>query len=58
MSRVCERWSLEELCDMTDDDMEELLRYYEPNKVPSLHDLRVGRDPAIPEFDWSFGWWI
>ena len=58
MSRVCEKWSLEELCEMGEKDMEDLLKYYEPNVVPSLEDLRLQREPGVSEFDGSFGWWI
>lgn len=55
MSRVCEKWSLEDICEMTDEDMNELLKYYEPSEVPSLAELRRGYQEG---FDGSFGWWI
>ena len=56
MSTVCEKWSLEDLCDMTDEDMTELLEYYEPNEVPSLDDIRTARIKGIHTWDGSFGW--
>jgi precorrin-2 dehydrogenase/sirohydrochlorin ferrochelatase len=43
---------------MEERDMEDLLKYYEPNVVPSLEDLRLGKEPGIAEFDGSFGWWV
>ena len=58
MSRVCEQWSLEDLCDMKDEDMEALLGFYKPGVVPSLDQLRLGEEPGVAEFDGSFGWWI
>lgn len=51
MSKVCVQWSLEDLCDMTEEDMELLLQSYAPDEVPSLVDLR-----GPWEFDGSFGW--
>ncbi|KAF2014316.1 siroheme synthase [Aaosphaeria arxii CBS 175.79] len=39
MSKVCEQWSLDELCEMTEEDMEELLGYYKPNTIPSLESI-------------------
>jgi precorrin-2 dehydrogenase/sirohydrochlorin ferrochelatase len=58
MSDVCEAWTLEDLCDMTDDDMEQLLTHYEPNDVPSLQALRSLENGGTFGFDGSFGWWI
>lgn len=40
MTRVCEGWSLEELCDMDEDDMEALLRGYGEDVVVSYKELR------------------
>lgn len=57
MSRVCENWSLEELTDMNEADMEELLGFYGSNKVPSLSQVRGNSDFDHFEFDGSFGWW-
>jgi precorrin-2 dehydrogenase/sirohydrochlorin ferrochelatase len=42
MSKVCEQWSLDELCEMTEQDMEELLGFYKPGTVPSLEMVRLG----------------
>lgn len=39
MSRVCEQWSLQDLCSLTDNVMDDLLSYYEANEVPSLAKL-------------------
>lgn len=62
MTRVCETWSLEELCDMDEDDMENLLSHYAENKVMTYKELR-GVPPPSEErevfeeaFDGSFGW--
>jgi precorrin-2 dehydrogenase / sirohydrochlorin ferrochelatase len=57
MSRVCETWSLEDLCDMNEKDMEALLGYYKSSGIPSLEQLRLGEQPGVPVFDGSFGWW-
>lgn len=51
MSKVCVQWSLEDLCDMSEEDMESLLQSYVPDEVPSLLDIR-----GPWEFDGSFGW--
>ncbi|EME47053.1 hypothetical protein DOTSEDRAFT_69134 [Dothistroma septosporum NZE10] len=51
MSKVCVKWTLEDLCDMTEEDMEGLLEYYAPDAVPSLVEVR-----GPWEFDGSFGW--
>ncbi|KAI5839350.1 hypothetical protein DFP73DRAFT_562364 [Morchella snyderi] len=40
MSRVCESWSLEELCDMDEADMDGLLGFFEEGKVPGYKELR------------------
>ena len=52
MSTVCDRWGLEELESLSDEEMERLLEYYDSGTVPSLRDLRGGG------FDGSFGWHI
>jgi len=56
MSRVCESWSLEDLTDMTEQDMEALLGFYKPNEVPSLKQVRNEHDFERFEFDGAFGW--
>ncbi|KAL1961938.1 hypothetical protein VTN77DRAFT_767 [Rasamsonia byssochlamydoides] len=40
MSDVCESWSLEDLVEMTEGDMDALLRFYESGQVPSLEQVR------------------
>ncbi len=62
MSKVCEKWTLEELCDLTEEDMERLLGFFKPGKVPKLADLRGEKDEEsksldVVGFDGSFGWW-
>ncbi|PSN71480.1 siroheme synthase middle domains-like protein [Corynespora cassiicola Philippines] len=44
MSKVCEQWTLNELCDMTEEDMEVLLGFYKPGDVPSLAEVRLRED--------------
>lgn len=56
MSKVCLKWSLEDLCDMEEEDMERLLESYAPNVIPSLEQVRLGAEPGVVwEFDGSFG---
>jgi precorrin-2 dehydrogenase/sirohydrochlorin ferrochelatase len=40
MSRVCEDWSLAELCEMTEEDMDSLLDGYKLGKVITLREIR------------------
>ena len=56
MSRVCETWTLEELCDMEEKDMEALLGFYTPDTVPSFQQVRDGEQSDFFGFDGSFGW--
>lgn len=56
MSKVCVEWSLEDLCSMEEQDMDELLHSYRPNVVPTLEQVRRGEEPGKFEFDGSFGW--
>ena len=61
MSRVCEQWSLEELVEMDEEDMRVLLGCYEPDKVPTFEEIRLGGErekDVVWEFDGSFGWAI
>ena len=58
MSKVCESWSLEDLTTMSEQDMEQLLGFYESGEVPALQTLRGDIDFEIYEFDGSFGWSI
>jgi precorrin-2 dehydrogenase/sirohydrochlorin ferrochelatase len=41
MSKVCEQWTLDDLCDMTEEDMEMLLGFYKPGTVPNLDEVRL-----------------
>jgi len=52
MIRVCEGWTLDDLTEMEEGDMEELVKSFQDERVPSLNDVR-GR--PIWEFDGSFG---
>ena len=57
MSKVCESWPLEDLCDMNDQDMEQLLGFYPSGKIPSFDQIRLHEEPGIVGFDGAFGWW-
>ena len=41
---------------MDERDMNELLRFYGPDQVPSLEQTRLGEKPGEWQFDGSFGW--
>ncbi|KAK3669855.1 Bifunctional dehydrogenase and ferrochelatase [Recurvomyces mirabilis] len=56
MSKVCLQWSLEDLCDMTEQDMDDLLRNYGPDLIPTFEQLKLGESPDEWQFDGSFGW--
>lgn len=56
MIKVCEKWTLENLCDMDETDMSRLLGFYEPDTVPSFDELHVGDQLKSFGFDGSFGW--
>ena len=58
MIKVCEKWSLEDLVEMNEADMEGLLGFYKPNTVPSFETIRGGDEGNQYTFDGSFGWWI
>ena len=59
MTRVSDRLSWEDMCQLTEKDMDFLLRYYAENRVPSFSELRIAQgepDPRDPDlFDGSFG---
>lgn len=59
MSRVSDTYKWDEMCDLTEEDMENLLLFYPAGKVPSvdiLKALRGGNDmKKLDVFDWSFG---
>ncbi|GAB1743421.1 hypothetical protein NU219Hw_g9254t1 [Hortaea werneckii] len=56
MSKVCVSWTLEDLCEMDEEDMEQLLQYYASNQVPEFSQIRLGEKPDEWAFDGSFGW--
>ncbi|KAM0326595.1 hypothetical protein ACHAQA_006464 [Verticillium albo-atrum] len=62
MIKVSNAYGWEEICDFTDEDMENLLTYYADNKVPSVDDLQAMRrhpDPSKTDiFDGSFGFCV
>ncbi|ESU08904.1 hypothetical protein ACHAPO_005302 [Fusarium lateritium] len=59
MSKVSDTYKWDEMCGLTDEDMDNLLLFYPPNKVPSmdvLQALRGGNDvKKLDVFDGSFG---
>lgn len=58
MSRVCDKWSLEDLVAMSEEDMEELLTFYGPNQVPKFKDISAAKEPVDATFDGSFGFTV
>ena len=57
MSKVCESWSLEELREMDEEDMDRLLAFYKTGNVPDFETIRVGEELGENVFNGSFGWW-
>jgi len=57
MIKVSDAYSLEDLCEMTDKDMEALLGFYGPDKVPRLGCLRA-MEGDLDAFDGSFGFFV
>ncbi|KAI1911947.1 Bifunctional dehydrogenase and ferrochelatase [Ophidiomyces ophidiicola] len=55
ISRVCEVWSLEELVEMDEEDMDEMLGFYAKDMVPTLEQIRL-KEESIAPFDGSMGW--
>lgn len=53
MSKVCDEWSLEEICEMDERDMSTLLGFYQKEEVPTFERVRCGEESV---FDGSFGW--
>lgn len=56
MSKVCMKWTLEDLCEMSEQDMDALLQSYEAGGVPSFDQVRVDEKDGGFVFDGSFGW--
>ena len=50
MSRVCEEWTLEELCEMGEDEMVALLAGYREGKVITLREIRGEEEDGAPEW--------
>lgn len=62
MIKVSDAYSLEDLCDMEEEDMAALLGFYAPDEVPTLKELR-GKEEAqeleeFNGFDGSFGFFV
>ncbi|KAH6676581.1 putative NAD(P)-binding-domain-containing protein [Halenospora varia] len=57
MIKVSDAYSLEDLCEMDEDDMNTLLTFYGPNKVPRLGCLRA-MEGELDAFDGSFGFCV
>ncbi|KAI1371421.1 siroheme synthase middle domains-like protein [Hypoxylon crocopeplum] len=59
MTRVSDAYTWDEMCGLTEEDMDNLLTFYPPNKVPQLDMLKAMRGGMAPEdidvFDGSFG---
>ncbi|KAI0400135.1 putative siroheme synthase Met8 [Xylaria palmicola] len=59
MTRVSDAYSWDDMCALTDEDMDNLLKFYPAGKVPELHALKAMRPGGAPEdldvFDGSFG---
>ncbi|EAS34443.3 siroheme synthase domain-containing protein [Coccidioides immitis RS] len=56
ISRICETWSLEELVEMDESDMDSLLAFYAQNTVPTFEQVRLKEEDNIATFDGSMGW--
>lgn len=57
MIKVSDAYSLEDLCEMSDEDMETLLKFYAPGKVPRLGCLKA-MEGELDAFDGSFGFCV
>lgn len=56
MIKVSDAFSWEQLCEFTEEDMANLLSFYNAATVPSLDDLRsMRKDANRVGFDGSFG---
>jgi precorrin-2 dehydrogenase / sirohydrochlorin ferrochelatase len=60
MTKVSDTYKWEEMCQLTEEDMDNLLLFYPPNKVPTLAALKALRKNAEPPsaeelVDFSFG---
>jgi precorrin-2 dehydrogenase/sirohydrochlorin ferrochelatase len=57
MIKVSDTYSLEDLCEMDEEDMATLLRFYAPDKVPRLGCLKA-MEGQLDAFDGSFGFCV
>jgi precorrin-2 dehydrogenase/sirohydrochlorin ferrochelatase len=57
MIKVSDAYSLEDLCEMDEEDVKTLLEFYAPDKVPRLACLRVMKN-RYDAFDGSFGFYV
>lgn len=55
MINVSDAYSWEAFCDLTEEDMENLLLFYKDGEVPDLETLKAMREEPDYVFDWSFG---
>jgi precorrin-2 dehydrogenase / sirohydrochlorin ferrochelatase len=59
MIKVSDAYDWDSMCDFTDEDLHNLLKFYASNKVPTFEDLLGMRANAPPSpfdvFDGSFG---
>ena len=58
ITKVSDAYTWDDMCDFTEEDMDNLLRFYASGKVPTLDDLlAMRRSPGakIDVFDGSFG---
>jgi precorrin-2 dehydrogenase / sirohydrochlorin ferrochelatase len=65
MSKVSDSYEWEEMCDLTPEDMDNLLLFYPANKVPPMQALKALRSSSankglkdVDIFDGSFGFSI
>jgi len=57
MIKVSDAYSLEDLCEMDEEDMTALLRFYGPDQVPRLGCLQA-MEGEFDAFDGSFGFCV
>ena len=57
MIKVSDAYSLEDLCEMDEQDMKTLLRFYATDEVPRLECLKAMEGDYDP-FDGSFGFCV
>lgn len=61
MTKVSDAYPFDEMCELTEEDIGNLLRFYPAGTVPALDDLKAMRkDPVVPNggFDGSFGFHV